>query len=219
MKLHDGMIMAEFEHIGRGKVTYVFALSTYFNWSKVRNIPLKNLIPPDFCTTHRAEIICWVSENKRPFKIVTNHGFRSLMRTGRPEYHIPSAETISCDVQNTFINVWICIAKMLQVSTMAYIFLIINSPSASPGTRRGTELCNRCMDIPKPQGICGGYGPFQKQGGANGDASWHCGTCTLAFWLQFSSCICEDPWRFRNQWQGKQVILCHRELNWLTWYM
>ena len=48
------------------------------------------------------------------------------------------------------------------------------------------------MDIPKPQCICGSYGPFQKQGGANGNASWHCETCTLTFWLQFGSCIHKD---------------------------
>ena len=50
------------------------------------------------------------------------------MKTGRPEYHIPSAETVSCDIQNVFVNVWRHITKILQVSTMIYIFLIINSP-------------------------------------------------------------------------------------------
>ena len=99
----------------------LFALSTYFDWSKVRDIPWNNLVPPDFCATRRAEIICWVSENKQPFKIGTNHGFRSLIKTGRPEFHIPSAETVSCDVQNTFICVWICITKMLQVSAITCI--------------------------------------------------------------------------------------------------
>ena len=48
----------------------LFALSTYFDWSKVRDIPWNNLVPPDFCATRRAEIICWVSENKQPFKFL-----------------------------------------------------------------------------------------------------------------------------------------------------
>jgi hypothetical protein len=38
------------------------------------------------------------------------------MKTGRPEYHIPSPETVSRDVRNVFVNVRKRIAKMLQVS-------------------------------------------------------------------------------------------------------
>ena len=142
------------------------------------------------CATHRAEIVCWVSESKQPFKIVTDCAFHSLMKTRRPEYHIPSAETVSHDVQNVFVNIWKCLTKILQVSIMTYVFLIINSPSVTAGTHRGAELHNRHMDILKPQGIHSGYGPFRKWGSANGDASWHYGTHVLAFWPQFGSCIC-----------------------------
>ena len=39
-----------------------------------------------------------------------------LMKMGRLEYHIPSPETVSCDVRNTFVNVRKRIANMLQVS-------------------------------------------------------------------------------------------------------
>ena len=92
------------------------------------------------CTTYRAEIVRWVSESKRPFKIVTDRAFRSLMKTGRPEYHIPSAETVSCDVQNVFVNIRKHLAKILQVSIMIYVYLIINSPSVTAGTHRGAEL-------------------------------------------------------------------------------
>jgi hypothetical protein len=38
------------------------------------------------------------------------------MKTGRPEYHIPSPETVSRDVRNVFVNVRKRIAKMLKVS-------------------------------------------------------------------------------------------------------
>jgi hypothetical protein len=62
-----------------------------------------------------AEIVRWVSENKRPFSIVNDSRFQSLMKTGRPEYHIPSAETVSRDVKNAFVCVRKRIAKMLQV--------------------------------------------------------------------------------------------------------
>ena len=62
------------------------------------------------------------SESKQPFKTVTNRGFCTLMKTGRPEYHIPLAETVSHDVQNVFINVQKRIVKMLQVSSMRYVY-------------------------------------------------------------------------------------------------
>ena len=63
-----------------------------------------------------AKFVHWVSENKCPFQVVNNHMFRSLMKTGRPECYIPSAETVSCDVKNAFVNVCGKVAKMLQVS-------------------------------------------------------------------------------------------------------
>ena len=65
----------------------------------------------------RAEIVRWVAESKRPFQIVNDRGFQSLMKTGHPDYHIPSAETVSRDVKRVFICVHARIAKMLQVSS------------------------------------------------------------------------------------------------------
>src|SRR5271168_102923 len=94
------------------------------------------------CAPHRAEIVRWGSESKQPFKIVTDRAFCSLMKTGRPEYPIPSAETVSRDVRNVFVNVRKRLAKILQVSTMIYVFLIIDSPSVTAGTHRRTELRN-----------------------------------------------------------------------------
>ena len=61
------------------------------------------------------EFVHLVTENNRPFQIVNNHGFRSLMKAGRPEYYIPSPQTLSCDVKNVFIHVCRRIAKSLQV--------------------------------------------------------------------------------------------------------
>ena len=37
------------------------------------------------------------------------------MKTGRPDYHIPSLETVSLDVKDVFVRVRKHIAKMLQV--------------------------------------------------------------------------------------------------------
>jgi len=63
-----------------------------------------------------AKFVRWVAESNRPFQIVNDRGFRSLMKTGRPEYHIPSAETLSRDVKNVFVRVRERISKMLRVS-------------------------------------------------------------------------------------------------------
>jgi hypothetical protein len=55
----------------------------------------------------------WVAESKRPFKIVEDRGFQKLMKTGRPEYYIPSATTVSRDVKKVFVNVCKRMANML----------------------------------------------------------------------------------------------------------
>jgi hypothetical protein len=64
--------------------------------------------------TNRAEIVRWVCESKRPFNIVNDRGFRSLMKTGRPNYHIPSPITVSRDVKKVFVNARKRISKLLR---------------------------------------------------------------------------------------------------------
>lgn len=64
----------------------------------------------------RAEIVRWVAENLHPFKIVENQSFHTLMKTGRPEYYLPSADTVSRDVRHVFTRTRNRIAKMLRVS-------------------------------------------------------------------------------------------------------
>lgn len=72
----------------------------------------------------RAEIVRWVSESLRPFKTVGDRGFKNLMKTGRPEYYIPSPSTVSWDVRLVFANVRKRMAKMMQVSKRDHIELI-----------------------------------------------------------------------------------------------
>ncbi|KAF9219131.1 hypothetical protein BS17DRAFT_718330 [Gyrodon lividus] len=43
-----------------------------------------------------------------------DHGFQSLMKTGRPEYYIPSVSTVSCDIQLVFARTQVRVAKMLK---------------------------------------------------------------------------------------------------------
>ena len=64
---------------------------------------------------HRSEIVCWVSESAQLFKIVADHGFQCLMKTGRPELYIPSPTTVLRDVKLVFARTHEQIAKMLQV--------------------------------------------------------------------------------------------------------
>jgi hypothetical protein len=76
-------------------------------------------------TTHEAFkqlARCW--ESKRPFNIVNDCGFQSLMKTGRPGYQIPSAETVSRDVKKVFVQVRKHIANMLKV-----LFMVVSHKS------------------------------------------------------------------------------------------
>jgi hypothetical protein len=88
-------IMAAFERKGKGKVQYSHRQHTK--------------------TGSRAEIVRWVTKSKQPFEVVANRGFQSLMKTGRPEYYIPSPTTVSRDVKKVFANARQRMAKLLQV--------------------------------------------------------------------------------------------------------
>jgi hypothetical protein len=92
--LNPQSITAAFERNGKGKVTFSHRQHTK--------------------TESRAEIVRWIAESKRPFNVVSDRGFQSLMKTGRPEYYIPSPSTVSRDVKKVFANTRKRIAKMLQ---------------------------------------------------------------------------------------------------------
>jgi hypothetical protein len=58
----------------------------------------------------------WVSKSMRPFSIVEDDGFKVLIKTGRPEYYIPSPRTVAQDVNHVFKATRQKISKMLKVS-------------------------------------------------------------------------------------------------------
>lgn len=58
-----------------------------------------------------------MAENKRAFAVVKDRAFLSLMKTGRPEYEIPSPATVSRDVKRVFARVRGRVARMLAVRT------------------------------------------------------------------------------------------------------
>ena len=112
LKTKNGSITAAFQQVGKGRAVYSHRQHTKI---EARYAWLKCSFDRYLKVIFSAEFVRWVSESNRPFQIVNDRGFRSLMKTGRPEYHIPSAETLSRDVKNVFIQVRRRIAKSLQV--------------------------------------------------------------------------------------------------------
>jgi hypothetical protein len=96
----SGSITVAFERNGKGKVTFSTRQHT-----KVET---------------RTELVRWVSESLRPFKIVKDHGFQCLMKTGRPQYYLPSLMTVSRDVKTVFAHSRERVAKLLQVCYYPY---------------------------------------------------------------------------------------------------
>lgn len=98
---NTGSITAAFEKKGRGKLTYSHRQYTKTETKCICH-PLQKSVA--FLTTCRAAIVCWVCENLCPFSIVHDQGFRILIKTGRPEYYLPSPSTVSHDVRLVFAN-------------------------------------------------------------------------------------------------------------------
>ena len=110
----DGSITEAFERTGKGKVTYSHRQHTTTQ-TRCVNVNISCGSRKQLIFLNSAEIVRWVAESKRPFQIVNDRGFQSLMKTGRPEYHIPSMQTVSRDVKQAFVQARKRIAKMLQV--------------------------------------------------------------------------------------------------------
>ena len=109
----DGSITALFQQAAEGKITYSHHQHTkieaqYVLSCQSQEVPKMNIVS--------AEFIHWVTESKQPFKIVNNCGFHSLMKSGRHEYHILSAQILSHNAKVVFVHMHGQIAKMLQVS-------------------------------------------------------------------------------------------------------
>ena len=86
-------ITTTFKRNGKGKVTYSHRQHTK--------------------TESKAEIVQWVCESMRPFKIIKDHEFQCLMKTGQPGYYIPLQTTVSWDVKQVFMNTWKRVTKTL----------------------------------------------------------------------------------------------------------
>jgi hypothetical protein len=89
----SGSIMAAFEWKGKGKVSYSHRQHTRMETRYFFNSPCLKIVFNK--TSNRAEIVRWVAESSWPLNIVKDHGFQSLMKTGCPEYWIPSPSTVA----------------------------------------------------------------------------------------------------------------------------
>jgi hypothetical protein len=63
----------------------------------------------------RTETVRWVAEDLRPFSIVTDRWYLSLMKTGRANHYVPSRFTVARDVRSVFVRTRERLAKMLRV--------------------------------------------------------------------------------------------------------
>ena len=111
MENANGSITAVFNHIGKDKITYSHCQHTKTEAQYALHLFLKSLS----YSLSSAEIVHWVAESKRPFQIVNDRVFHSLMKTGCPDYHIPSAETVSQDVKKVFVRCCQRISQMHKV--------------------------------------------------------------------------------------------------------
>ncbi|KAF8867527.1 hypothetical protein BD779DRAFT_1407494, partial [Infundibulicybe gibba] len=71
------LITSAFKRLGKGKGKVLYSSRQYTN------------------AECRAEVVRWITESVRPFNIVSDRGFLSLMKTGRPMYYIPGPRTVS----------------------------------------------------------------------------------------------------------------------------
>ena len=109
--------MAIFERTGKGKITYSHHQHTKTE-TRLAFFHLKSCF---ININYRAEIIKWVSESMRPFSIVEDNGFKTLMKTGQPDYYLPSQCTVAHDVRQVFKRTCKWIAKMLQVVRLQHL--------------------------------------------------------------------------------------------------
>ena len=113
----DGSITALFERKDKDKVTF-----SHRQHTRTQTKYVGKLLPFMLLIFYRAEIVRWVSESLRPFSVVEDRGFQSLMKTGCPGYFLPSSSTVSRDVKLVFARSRKRIAKMLQVTRLSSQF-------------------------------------------------------------------------------------------------
>ncbi|KAH9924959.1 uncharacterized protein BXZ73DRAFT_25083, partial [Epithele typhae] len=62
----------------------------------------------------RILIVRWVAESSRPYNIVKDRHLLTLLKTGRPNYKVPSATTVARDVKSVFAGSRSTMRKLLR---------------------------------------------------------------------------------------------------------
>ena len=128
-----------------------------------------------FKWSNRVEIVKWVAESMRPLSIVEDKGFKTLMKTGRPNYKLPKRMTVARDVNQVFKKTKKRMKKLLQVSWFVGNWQFLTDLL---GTRRGLEFWDWRLDVTKPQSICGHHGTFRAEWDADLPSAW-CGSSSI----------------------------------------
>lgn len=118
----DGSIRACFNKVGSKGTGKVLYSHRQFTREETRCVCF--LLPCAKVPTHsnfRAEIVRWVTESARPFDVVKDCGWQSLMKTGRPGYWTPSPKTVARNVRQVFVHSRQRLANILQVSTTKHL--------------------------------------------------------------------------------------------------
>ena len=88
----DGSISTVFKRKGYGKITY----SSWPHTKAETRYKFDLLLVEGVMTrSFRIEIVCWVAENLRPYEIVKDCSFQSLIKTGQLAYYLPHPSTVS----------------------------------------------------------------------------------------------------------------------------
>lgn len=122
--LRDVPLTVHFERKKGGQVSYM-----HRNFTKIET---------------RTKIVRWVCESARPFKIVKDRGFLTLMKTGRPAYYVPSPSTVSRDAKTVFARTRNRVAKLLQARDQLRMLAprYQTEPNLLSGVRGQIELHN-----------------------------------------------------------------------------
>jgi hypothetical protein len=68
-----------------------------------------------WCEYNSVEIVKWIAKSMRPFSIVEDEGFKTLMKTGQPNHYLPKRWTVARDMKQVFNKTRKRVKKMLKV--------------------------------------------------------------------------------------------------------
>lgn len=108
--LRDGVITQSFKRKAGGTVTFSHRTHTRAETRYVQFFGASPLLKYYV----RTEIVRWVTESMRPYAVVKDRGFLSLMKTGRPGYWVPSPSTVIRDTRFVYDRTREKLARVLQ---------------------------------------------------------------------------------------------------------